>query len=121
MDPAHLHLLVLIGSVSAVRDAVPDQAGVDAPAIIASPEARLMVRTLPTLSLVPGGRQVIQSADSLPAPLTDQAGPVELPQPGGAVPQHLGELVAALQISTNQRPILCVFANKRSVFSYVDQ
>ena len=97
MDPAHLHLLVLIGAVPAVRVAVPDQGGVDAPAIIASPEARLMVRTLPTLSLVPGVRQVVQSADCLSTLLINiMTGPVELPEPGGAVPQHLGELVAAL-------------------------
>ena len=110
MHPAHLHLLYLIGAVSAVREAVPDQSAVDAPTIIASPEARRMIRTPPTLCLVSGGREVLQSADGVPAlhSWSDMAGSVEASEPGGAVPHLPRKLVAALPKSTNKTSVLRV-------------
>ena len=98
MNPANVKLLIFIGAVSAVRIPVPDQGVVDAPSIIASPEARMMIRTPPTLSLISRVCQDVQSADGLPALLSmiHIAGLVEVPEPGGAVPLFLGELVAAL-------------------------
>ena len=110
MHPAQLQLLVLIGAISAVRIPVPDQRAVNAPAIIASPEAGRMIRTLPTPSLVCRTRQMLQSADLLPA-LLSLTRPVEVAEPGGAVTplprEHVAALVLLLTLVTAVLTVLC--------------
>ena len=100
MVPAHRYLSHFVRPVVTVQSAVPHSGLIDAPAVVAPPQAGRL--TAPTLlqvsSLRPGGLRAEREQRS-PACSLQLTRLVQLPVPGDAVTRGLREAVAALVVA----------------------